>query len=271
VTNVSDTLTTSALGAAAGHTINFKTQSGLPDAGKIIVTFGGFGVPEGSIDSSCVSLKYNDSQVEFGDLMGSSSGKTVSLTVTGGHTAGDWILTIGAAAGIKNPATAGGCTVPVETRDFMNNVIDSAGSCTVTFTTNAGNTTVTGTVPTDISVSVPESVDMGQMMPGNTTTKDNLLTVTVDSNSNGWSLTVKDAKTSNTGYMTDDATPLSNPFEVKGGDQSTYTPLTSEVILEDSGDLGGGTIQVGCQQEVLTTDPAGDYSITLTFTAAVTI
>jgi len=132
----------------------------------------------------------------------------------------------------------------------------------------ATDTEITGNVPKAIEVIAPAGFAMPSLDPAlspieSTTAK----TATVNANHAGWQLTVIG---SSSGKMMKSTTPLTNAMLVKGGDQTTYTSLASAVTLESSGTVGGSqTISdITFQQAVEWSDTAGDYSITVTFTAS---
>lgn len=145
---------------------------------------------------------------------------------------------------------------------------------------DTGTTEITGTVPKAIEVTAPVNFEMPSLDPG-TSPESAAKTATVKANHAGWQLTVKDAMAaidavskdaSIEGYMWTGATTttlvLASPLDVKGGDLMSYADLTSERTLESSGASGTTDVDdIYFQQAVGWGDEAGDYSITVTFTA----
>jgi hypothetical protein len=138
------------------------------------------------------------------------------------------------------------------------------------FAATTGNTQVTGNVPATISLTATGSLTMPSLVPGTTVESSNI-TVTVSTNTNGWSLTAAESGGGVDGKM--DRTGggiMTNALEVQGGNVSTYTPLTSSVKLRDANGTAG-TIPFGnikFRQVVAATEVAGDYSITVVFTVS---
>lgn len=133
----------------------------------------------------------------------------------------------------------------------------------------ATETVISGTVPAIVEVSAPANFTMPSLNPNDSPVTSGTQTATVDANHAGWTLTVVEAGGSPDGKMSGDPGTLTNAMLVKGGDETTYTSLASAVTLESSGSAGTGqTISdISFQQAVTWGDAAGDYSITVTFTA----
>jgi len=138
-----------------------------------------------------------------------------------------------------------------------------------------GTTTVTVTIEDNvIEVVLPpgsENLDMGPATPqdpGTTTPID----IIVGSNADAWDLVVSDQRTPASpvpvkGYMDNGTTTkLTNATEVQGGAVTAWAALTSDQTLHAATAPGSATVQdVEFQQRVEYTDPAGTYSITVTF------
>ena len=136
------------------------------------------------------------------------------------------------------------------------------------FAANSGNTNITGTVPSSISLTAPSSLVLPSLVPG-TSVESPFITVTISTNTTGWSLTAAesgggaDGKMGRTGGGT-----MTNPIEIQGGNVTTYTPLSTTVKLRDANGTPG-TIpfdNIKFRQVVANTETAGDYSITVVFT-----
>jgi len=136
-------------------------------------------------------------------------------------------------------------------------------------------TTVTGIIGATYSLTSPDTISLGDFISA---TNYNSSNQTISANASGSSATsvTISVSGSNGGYLSKDnggAIKLDNPLSVKGGDISSYTPITSAQTLENSGILSGGTYSINdfsVQQTITSNDlnkTAGTYSITLTFTA----
>ena len=109
---------------------------------------------------------------------------------------------------------------------------------------------------------------MPSLVPGNSIESSNI-TVNVNTNTNGWSLTAAesgggvDGKMDRTGGGT-----MTNALEIQGGNVSNYTPLTSTVTLRNANGTAGNIPfdNIKFRQVVSATEVSGDYSITVVFT-----
>jgi hypothetical protein len=131
-------------------------------------------------------------------------------------------------------------------------------------------TTLSGTVGASITVTSPENITMPPLVAGNSVTSA-AQTVTIVTNTSGWSLAVADTGTDEQdGRLSKaDGTDLYNVLEIKGGDLSSYFPLSSSQILKNSG--SSGTVDLNnimFQQSIPSNAIPGEYKITLTFTAS---
>jgi hypothetical protein len=131
------------------------------------------------------------------------------------------------------------------------------------------STQITGNVPATISMTSTSSLAMPSLIPG-TTVESSYITVTVSTNTNGWSLTAAESGGGVDGKMDRNGGIMTNALEIQGGNVSTYTPLTSTVTLRNANGTAG-TIpfdNIKFRQVVAVTEVAGDYSITVVFTVS---
>ena len=129
--------------------------------------------------------------------------------------------------------------------------------------------TVTGTLNPTIAVDSPQTIAIPLTAGANTSTYQ---TVTITTNTNGWSLSVSDASNDEKdGRMSreSDGTDLYSVLEIRGGDlTSGYYPLSSSQTIKGTGSVGTTEItDIIFRQNVSATAGSGTYSITLTFTA----
>lgn len=135
---------------------------------------------------------------------------------------------------------------------------------------DTGTTTITATMATAIDVTAPANFALGALVPDQAT-NSSAKTVTVKCNKAGWDLTVSDERITpiSKGHMDDGTTALTNALTAKGGDQTSYAPLSSAVTLKSSGSRGSTDItDVLFQQNTVWGDDSsiGTYTITVTFT-----
>jgi hypothetical protein len=124
---------------------------------------------------------------------------------------------------------------------------------------------VSGTIGGTISVSVTDDVNFGEMTPGNTYT-NTATDLSVSSTFATWHVNAADQNTgTDTGKMLSGTTPLTNAFKINV-DGGTYQALPYSPIL--TGTAGSDTANIGFQQQIVTGDQAGSYSITVVFTGA---
>jgi len=137
----------------------------------------------------------------------------------------------------------------------------------VTLLAATGDTSILGQVPESLSITTPGTFSLAELNPGNTTTSD-VKTVTITSNSSGWTLTVAESGGSKDGCMarTTDSHALTYPIQVKGGDVTSYSSLANTVTLESSGNGTTTISDIYFQQTVAASEYAGQYSITVVFT-----
>ncbi|HNB02843.1 MAG TPA: hypothetical protein PLV88_01005 [Methanoregulaceae archaeon] len=125
--------------------------------------------------------------------------------------------------------------------------------------------TVTGSIGGSIDVTVTADVNFGAMTPGNTYTDTNT-DLSVTSTFASWTVSATDQNAGeNTGKMLSGTTPLANAFKINVN-AGAFQPLPYSPIL--SGSAGSSTADVGFQQQVVSGDQAGSYTITVVFTGA---
>jgi hypothetical protein len=114
---------------------------------------------------------------------------------------------------------------------------------------------------------IDASIPFGNMASGETKTGSTTVNVAVTGGT-AWSVTAKDLKTTNKGFMT---TPtdvkLTNPFKL-ANDGSTFKSMEldfADFMTGSAGVPGSGTASVS---QLIGADTPGAYSITLTFTGA---
>jgi hypothetical protein len=128
-------------------------------------------------------------------------------------------------------------------------------------------TGVSGSIAQTITVDGPTSIAL--TFVAGETAASNAQTITVQNNV-AVNVTVKDQAETTPGYMKAGATSLAGALQVKGGDLASYAAVTTEQTLK-SGWAAGENNQITdfyVQQAVAWTDPPGDYSLTLVFTAS---
>ena len=142
-----------------------------------------------------------------------------------------------------------------------------------------GETVVSGTLTYNYTLTPPEAITLGPFIEATPYESANK-TVSVSTNDGTITMcgiTVKDAKTNTTGYLTlggvdETAKKLTNALEVKGG-ALTYSPLTSEKTLRVSTTSpvsAANMTDFAVKQTIASGDltkTAGTYSLTMTFTA----
>ncbi|MEW6574214.1 MAG: hypothetical protein AB1374_11340 [Bacillota bacterium] len=141
-------------------------------------------------------------------------------------------------------------------------------------------TSVTGDIAESISLDAPTSINLGALtVNGNTESSPQTITVYANNSDKTVSLTVRDNnQASNIGKMISGSNVLTDPVNVKGGDQASYVALPTSagntVTLESAGTVASGQFQITdftVRQYVYWADKnASGYSITLYFEAAYT-
>lgn len=134
------------------------------------------------------------------------------------------------------------------------------------FAATSGNTVLSGTVPSSISLTTISNVAFSTLSPG-TTVESPIATVTVSTNTTGWSLTAAEISSGDGKMERSGGGTMTNPIEVMGG-EANYTPLSSIVYLKN-GTGTSGTIpfeNIKFRQTVAANEVAGNYTITVVFT-----
>ena len=135
---------------------------------------------------------------------------------------------------------------------------------------------VSGDVEAILTLTVPGPIALGNLPVGATTGSDDQSITVGTNNPGGFTLTVRDSNQvgANIGRMVSGANVLFNPLEVKGGDTTTYTPLTvveTTTVLVKATTTAAEDVTINdfsVQQQVLWDDPVAiGYSITLYFIA----
>jgi hypothetical protein len=135
------------------------------------------------------------------------------------------------------------------------------------FAQTSADTTITGTVGAALTVAAPTTINLPPLVPG-TVVSSAPQSVTVTTNTAGWTLTVVESGASPDGQMSGAAGPLANAMTVDGGVNGNPAPLNSPVTLVSNGAAGGSTINdVVFSQQVAANAAPGTYSIIVTFTA----
>ena len=267
VTNVTDTLSTSALNTAATHTIKFCNPTKLFANDKIIVTFSaGWQMPADNpyITGYVILKNYLDKPVGVSSAEVTTATRIVTVTVNATLAActGTQLSTliINAGAGIKNPTTAGVYTVSVKTSE------DTEGSDTVNIANPVpGTTEITANPALSITIDAPEAVTAWSLtLPSSTQEKSGAAGLEITSNTY-WNVAVKDAlDTSKAGATAGKMAEWTGSAYVSGGKVLTNA-------LKIKGANQGYVTLSGTDQNLYTTDQAaGNYTgtngITITFT-----
>lgn len=112
-------------------------------------------------------------------------------------------------------------------------------------------------------------VTLSNMIRGQDATGQNTVTVT-PSGGTSWTVSAKDGKTTNKGFMVNGTTPLINPFQL-GKNGGAFQALTSDYTSFMSGTAMSTTsATASLKQPVVTADGIGTYAITITFTGSIT-
>jgi hypothetical protein len=135
------------------------------------------------------------------------------------------------------------------------------------FAATTGNTVVSGNVPATVSLTATSNLTLPSLVPG-TAVESSYITVTVNTNTSGWSLTAAESSGGDGLMSTSGGVTMTNPLEVQGGNLSTYTPLSSTVVLRNANGTPGNIPfdNIKFRQSVSSSQAAGDYSIIVVFT-----
>ena len=138
------------------------------------------------------------------------------------------------------------------------------------FAATTSSTLITGNVPASISLTATSSLALPSLVPGSMV-ESSYITVTISSNLTGWSLTAAESGSGADGKMDrSGGGSMTNALEIQGGNVSTYTPLSTTVILRDANGTPG-TIpfeNIKFRQAVAANEVAGNYSMTVVFTVS---
>lgn len=129
-----------------------------------------------------------------------------------------------------------------------------------------GNTTtVSGTLNATISVTAPDNINFSTFAVGTNTASslDGDVSVT---GATQWQVTAKDEKTTDAGFMTKTGGKLTNKLQISKDNSNYYTADTG-ITYNNPGE---NDLDLYVNQVVTSQDPAGTYSITITFTGTVT-
>ena len=119
--------------------------------------------------------------------------------------------------------------------------------------------------PPGYTFTAPPAIGLGGMAPGTTATGSSAGSLEGD-NSNGYTVTGIDAKTTNTGYMVSGGNVLANEFQM-GPDADTLGNASMAQILLDVSAAGTYSVLFYISQLVAYTDAVAEgYTITITFT-----
>lgn len=135
------------------------------------------------------------------------------------------------------------------------------------FAATTGNTVVSGTVPSAVSLTATSNLTLPSLTPG-ATVESSYINVTVNTNATGWSLTAAEISSGDGKMAQSGGVTMTNAIEIQGGDVSVYTPLSSVVTLKNANGQAGN-IQfenIKFRQSVANNEVAGIYSITVVFT-----
>jgi len=141
---------------------------------------------------------------------------------------------------------------------------------------DTGNTDVTGNiVAATITITAPPAINLGILTWGdNTGNSTGSVSVTANSRNpsqSNWQVSAIDAKPSNTGYMVKSgSTPLASGKLQISPDNSSWN--TADTAITWTGNMSGThSIPFYVKQTINQVEVAGNYSITITFTASITL
>ena len=117
-----------------------------------------------------------------------------------------------------------------------------------------------------ITITAPSPIDMGVMTVGSTNTGSSNTPGTVETNDASTSVTAKDSKTNNAGYMDTvgdgSGNLLTDKFQI-GKNGSAYAAADTGISYTNP-----SSIPLFVSQQVVSGDTAGSYQITITFTGS---
>ena len=127
---------------------------------------------------------------------------------------------------------------------------------------STGTTTVTGTQASIIEVTAPSAISFGTFSVGwNSKYSDTAGTVAC--NGTTWHVDAKDEKTPNAGLMTSGSNTLAGKLQISKVD-SGYVGADAGITYTNT-----TTLPFYVKQNVLASDKAGAYTITITFTGVI--
>jgi hypothetical protein len=137
------------------------------------------------------------------------------------------------------------------------------------------DTDVTGSiVVATIEIETPADIGLGMLTWGdNAGNSTGSVTVTANSwdpTNVPWQVTAIDEKVTNTGYMLDGVNPLQSGKLLISPDGNDYVDADTEIMWNGQGS-GEHDIDFYVNQVIDEYEDAGNYSITITFTAEITI
>ena len=143
----------------------------------------------------------------------------------------------------------------------------AAGARNIVVTTPDGPYTLTSGFTVNeapyITVSAPAGFSLGTMARG-AYTPSTVQHGSVDTNAPGWHITAT-GSTSNGGHMNNGSTSLASTLQISK--DGTWIGA-EDTLTYNQGDLTGTTFDFYARQWINATDPAGTYTITITFTGS---
>jgi hypothetical protein len=141
----------------------------------------------------------------------------------------------------------------------------------VTVAAESDASTLTGTVGATMTISSPETITLPSLIPG-TTVASTSQSITISTNTNGWSLIVAENNGNNDGKMEKSGgVAMTYPVDVKGGELSNYTSMAAPVTLKNATGVpcANQVIEgIFFQQQVAVNEVPGTYSMIVLFTAS---
>jgi hypothetical protein len=165
---------------------------------------------------------------------------------------------------------------PSDTRSEGILLDDQTGQ--VTGAVASAPSTVGGTVPATLSLSLGAPPSFGAFTPGSQHTYGTALAATITSSAGSSTLSVQDPSTTAPGHLVNGAFSLNSALQVDATDVPNPTATFASLdggplaLLTDPGPVSNDPVQIGFQQPISSTDPlrTGTYSKTLTFTLSTT-
>ena len=142
---------------------------------------------------------------------------------------------------------------------------------------DTGTTDVTGNiVGATITITAPSAINLGMLVwgdnTGNSTGSVSITPNSRDLSASNWQVVAYDQKVSNTGYMTKTGpVALGNKLQISANN-STWNPADNATATTWSGTTSGThSIPFYVKQTISAVEAAGNYTITITFTASITL